>query len=155
LALLSSFTTFFISAFGESTVSDDLNRFLKAYRIIDVEKKFIDSERGTGWAVLVEYAQDSKQASSSGPKVDYQAILSEQEFAFFSYLRDLRKSMAEKQAVPVYAIFTNEQLSQMVKKTPKTIQELMQIPGIGEAKAKQYGDVFLQAIKKYNSKDES
>jgi hypothetical protein len=31
----------------------------------------------------------------------------------------------------------------------------MQIPGIGEAKAKQYGDVFLQAIKKYNSKDES
>ena len=155
MALLSSFSIFFISAFGESTVCDELNHFLKAHRIIDVEKKFIDSERGTGWAVLVEYAQESKQGSSSGPKVDYQAILSEQEFAFFSYLRDLRKSMAEKQAVPVYAIFTNEQLSQMVKKTPKTIQELMQIPGIGEAKAKQYGDVFLQAIKKYNSKDES
>jgi hypothetical protein len=46
--------------------------------------------------------------------VDYKEVLNEADFAVFSRLRDLRKVIAEKEAVPAYAIFTNEQLAAMV-----------------------------------------
>jgi hypothetical protein len=46
--------------------------------------------------------------------VDYKEVMNEADFAVFSRLRDLRKVIAEKEAVPAYAIFTNEQLAAMV-----------------------------------------
>lgn len=60
MALFSQFQTFFLSPFGEASVSDELNRFLRGHRIINVEKKMIDGERGTGWLFLVEYGQEQK-----------------------------------------------------------------------------------------------
>ena len=55
MALQNQFMTFFISQFSEPSSSAELNNFLKAHRIINVEKRLIDGERGTGWGFLVEY----------------------------------------------------------------------------------------------------
>ena len=49
MGLQSQFMTFFISPFSEPGASAELNNFLKAHRIINVEKRLIDGERGTGW----------------------------------------------------------------------------------------------------------
>ena len=57
-----------------------------------------------------------------------------EEFDVFSQLRQLRKEMAEAEAVPVYALFTNEQLAQMVQRRCRTKSELLGIEGVGEAK---------------------
>ena len=43
-------------------------------------------------------------------------MLKPEEFEVFSRLRDWRKGVAEKEGVPVYVVFTNEQLAEMVKK---------------------------------------
>ena len=48
MPLLTQFASFFISPFGETSVCDDLNQFLKSHRIVNLEKKLIDGERGTG-----------------------------------------------------------------------------------------------------------
>lgn len=50
--------TFFISPFSEPSSSAELNNFLKSHRIINVEKRLIDGERGTGWVFLVEYTEN-------------------------------------------------------------------------------------------------
>jgi len=55
MALLTQYVSFFISPFGERTVTEELNIFLRSHRIINVEKRLIDGERGTGWVFLVEY----------------------------------------------------------------------------------------------------
>jgi hypothetical protein len=75
MPLLTQYRSFFVSPFGESTVCDELNLFLKTNRIVNVEKRLIDGERGTGWLFLVEYAGEHKnQSGVSAPRVDYRAI---------------------------------------------------------------------------------
>ena len=145
MPLLTQYANFFISPFGEKSVTDELNAFLRSHRIINVEKKLIDGERGTGWLFLIEYgSMDGKNPSGPSPqKIDYREVLNPVEYALYDRLRDLRKDIAEKAGIPVYAVFTNDQLVSMVKKPPKTAKDLHSISGVGEAKAKQYGEAFL------------
>jgi superfamily II DNA helicase RecQ len=153
MPLLTQFQSFFISPFGDASVSDELNRFLKSHRIVSIERKLMDSERGTGWVFLVEYGSDERaQIHSGSPKVDYKELLNEQEFIVFDKLRQFRKEIAEKQKLPVYTIFNNEQLAGMVKNPPSSLADLGKIPGIGEAKLKQYGEQFLNLFKELETK---
>jgi superfamily II DNA helicase RecQ len=148
MGLLTQYCSFFISPFGEKSVTDELNDFLRSHRIINVEKKLIDSERGTGWAFLVEYGSGDgggKTSPNAGsPRVDYREVLNPVEYALFDKLRGIRKETAEKAGIPVYTVFTNEQLAGMVKKPLKSVKDLLAIPGVGEARVKQYGEPFLQ-----------
>ena len=68
-------------------------------------------------------------------------------YTVFDKLRTLRKETAEKSGIPVYAVFTNEQLAAMVKKQPKTVKDLLTISGIGESRVKQYGETFLNLFR--------
>jgi superfamily II DNA helicase RecQ len=144
LALLTQYISFFISPFGEKSVADDLNAFLRSHRIVNVEKRLIDGERGTGWVFLIEYGTESgKSSSGSSQRIDYREVFNPVEYALFDKLRNLRKEVAEKSGIPVYAVFTNEHLASMVKKPPKTAKDLLSISGIGESRVKQYGEVFV------------
>lgn len=147
MALLTQYSSFFISPFGEKSVTDELNAFLRSHRIVNVEKRLIDGERGTGWVFLVEYGSDSKNTSGpASPRIDYREVLNPAEYALFDTLRKLRKTLSEKAGLPVYAVFTNDQLAAMVKKPPKTAKDLLAIAGIGEARVKQYGAAFLEVF---------
>jgi superfamily II DNA helicase RecQ len=148
MALLTQYASFFVSPFGENSVTDELNAFLRSHRIVNVEKKLIDSERGTGWVFLVEYGsgeggKNAGSAAARGERVDYREVLSTDEYALFDKLRNLRKELAEKSGIPVYAVFTNDQLAAMVKKPPKTAKDMQGVAGVGEARVKQYGEAFL------------
>jgi superfamily II DNA helicase RecQ len=149
---LTQYRSFFVSPFGEASVCDDLNAFLKSHRIVNVEKRLIDGERGTGWLFLIEYGSDNKnQSSPSSPRVDYREILSEQEYALFDRLRKLRKELAEKQGLPVYAVFTNDHLAGMIKNSAASLKDLTKLPGVGESRAKQYGEQFLKILAEHKT----
>jgi superfamily II DNA helicase RecQ len=157
MALLTQYTSFFVSPFGEKSVTDELNTFLRSHRIINVEKRLIDGERGTGWVFLIEYGGDAvsgKNAPNAAQRIDYREVLNAEEYALFDKLRKLRKEAAEKSGIPVYAVFTNDQLAAMVKKTPRTAKDLLSIAGIGEARVKQYGGIFLDAFLNEEQKPE-
>jgi hypothetical protein len=38
MALLTQYVSFFVSPFGEKSVADELNAFLRSHRIVNVEK---------------------------------------------------------------------------------------------------------------------
>jgi len=145
MPLLTQYASFYVSPFGEKSVTDELNSFLRSHRIVNVEKRLIDGERGTGWVFLVEYGNtDTKNsAGSSSQRIDYREVLNPTEYALYDKLRDLRKQIAEKSGIPIYAVFTNDQLAGMVKKPPKTAKDLLSISGVGEARVKQYGETFI------------
>lgn len=82
----------------------------------------------------------------SRSRVDYKTILSSDEFTVFSRLRELRKELAQTEAVPVYALFTNEQLAQMVQRRCHSKGELAQIEGIGESKIDKYAERILPLL---------
>jgi hypothetical protein len=65
------------------------------------------------WALAVEYLEGpalSGPGKTRGgkPRVDYKEVLSPADFALFAKLRDWRKTTAEKEGIPVYAVLTNE-----------------------------------------------
>jgi superfamily II DNA helicase RecQ len=148
MPLLTQYASFYVSPFGERSVTDELNVFLRSHRIVNVEKRLIDGERGTGWLFLVEYGNTEikNNASSSTQRIDYREVLNSVEYALYDKLRTLRKQIAEKSGIPVYAVFTNDQLASMVKKPPKTARDLQSISGVGEARVKQYGEAFINLL---------
>ncbi|MBO6130567.1 MAG: HRDC domain-containing protein [Treponema sp.] len=121
----------------------NINAFLSSHRIISVQKEFYAAE--CCWCILVEYADESF-AVKSGAKVDYMKILSQEEFSVFSKLRELRKKIATEERIPAYAVFTDEQLSHLVKSKPKDVQQMQKISGVGSNKAEKYGDKFLALL---------
>lgn len=64
----------------------------------------------------------------------------------FDALRKLRAKLAQEQEVPAYIVFSNAVLMNMAARQPRTMEELMEIPGIGAVKAQRYGKEFLAAI---------
>ena len=67
----------------------------------------------------------------------------------YRMLVDLRKSIAGKRNLPPYVIFQDTSLDTMCTLYPITIEELKNIPGVGEGKAKRYGKEFCELIKQY------
>ncbi|MGY8918718.1 MAG: RecQ family ATP-dependent DNA helicase, partial [Flavobacteriales bacterium] len=61
----------------------------------------------------------------------------------------LRKDVASASEVPPYAVFQEYSLEDMCFKYPITQEELININGVGEGKAKRYGDKFLVLINSY------
>ena len=64
-------------------------------------------------------------------------------------LRDLRKKVAKKLAVPPFVVFQDPSLEDMALKYPVSIEELINIHGVGEGKAKKYGKEFAELISRY------
>lgn len=67
----------------------------------------------------------------------------------FKMLKDLTKSEAKKKGVPPYAVFQESTLNEMALHYPTTLEELKNIPGVGEGKAKKFGQPFVDLIAKY------
>jgi len=79
-------------------------------------------------------------------KVDYKETLPPEQFEVFARLRTLRKSLAEREGQPVFAIFTNAQLAEISQRGCRTLAEIKAIPGIGESRVAKYGAEVLAAL---------
>ena len=146
------YASFIIPIYPGSSEQDELNRFLRGHRIIQTCKELVATEGSANWAILVEYLENPEKnaGESVKSKVDYKEILSAEDFTLFSRLRETRKKLAEENGLPVYAVCTNEQLSEIAKRKPKNLTECMQIDGIGQGKADKYVPALLECI---NSQD--
>jgi ATP-dependent DNA helicase RecQ len=69
--------------------------------------------------------------------------------ALFERLRALRKDLAAKDRVPPYIIFPDSVLRELSEVCPTTEQAMLRIKGMGEAKYKRYGAVFLKILQAY------
>jgi len=110
---------FTISVRDEGPAAADLNGFLRSRRVLSVDRRWVDQGSESFWSFCVDYLESSGGATGGAPpgrngtnrgKVDYRDVLSPEDFAVFARLRQARKEIAQADAVPVYTIFTNEQL---------------------------------------------
>ncbi|MBR5958683.1 MAG: DNA helicase RecQ [Salinivirgaceae bacterium] len=72
----------------------------------------------------------------------------------YSMLCDLRKDIAKKRGLPPYIIFQDPALQDMTIHYPMNLQELGNIPGVGQAKAMKFGQPFCELITKYVKENE-
>lgn len=142
---------FAIPTHDSSAFEDELNGFLARHKVVAIERHLIDQGVSSFWAICVDYLSSASSdtagnANLSRNRLDYKAILPPDEFAVFSRLRELRKELALAEAVPVYALFTNEQLAQMVQRRCHSMSDLAQIEGIGEGKIEKYAERLLPLL---------
>ena len=83
----------------------------------------------------------SKERNQDEP---WRKLLSEADMGLFNLLRDWRSQRSKRDGMPPYILFTNQQLAEIVKRRPQTLGELTKIGGIGDGKAKKYGDEILK-----------
>lgn len=129
----------------------DFNQFVQQHRVVMVQREIVSTPAGPLLTLLVEYVSTAATARAGGaeptvPRVDYQQLLSAQEYAVFVRLRTWRKAIAEKDSVPLYAILTNAQLAEIVQKKCVSMADLQKIEGVAKGRLDKYGGGLLQIL---------
>jgi superfamily II DNA helicase RecQ len=146
------FRVFQVPIRNNAPFEDRLNRFLASHSVLHVDRRFIDSGDNSCWVFCVDYVEPRESAarppeqSSPRGRVDYRERLSADQFVLFSQLREWRKTRAQSEGVPVYTLFTNEQLAQIVLANVATTAALETVVGIGDARIAKYGGDVLQVL---------
>ncbi|WP_019155304.1 DNA helicase RecQ [Robertmurraya massiliosenegalensis] len=64
----------------------------------------------------------------------------------FEKLRQIRKSIADRESVPPFVIFSDAALKDMCIKLPQSRDEFLSVSGVGEMKLEKYGEQFINGI---------
>jgi len=146
------YRVFAIPATGSPDLEEELNHFLRSHKVISVQKTVEVIDGAPRWCFCIEYIEGGAAPGRSGgsagrsKRVDYKEVLSEEDFAVYARLREVRKELAAAEAVPVYAVCTNEQLAAIATNRPCSLADLKEIEGLGEAKAAKYGEGLLAGM---------
>jgi superfamily II DNA helicase RecQ len=145
---------FFVVPIRQTDAESELNAFLNSHRVLSIERHWVDQGSNSFWSICVDYLEPKpagavgNRGTSSKGKVDYREVLSPEDFAVFAQLREWRKEAATGEGVPVYMIFTNEQLAQIVQQQVSGKSDLAKIDGVGQARVDKYADALLAILTK-------
>ena len=136
---------FWMALLRQSLISGYFVKEIESYGIIRLTPKaryFLDNPGS--FLITADHDYESKEPHSLSIKsqVNIDKVLMDQ-------LRSLRKQVAREEDVPPFAVFQEYSLQDMALKYPVSFQELNQINGVGEGKARRYGAKFIDLIQKY------
>jgi superfamily II DNA helicase RecQ len=135
---------------------EELNRFLRTNKVLEVENQLISNERGASWCFCVKYVgSDNQFPHYERGKPDYKTILDEATFKIFERLRDIRKILGAEDAVPAYSVCTDTELTAIAKLNEINLQNLKTIKGFGDKKLEKYGSRLIQLLQKTNLDEKS
>jgi ATP-dependent DNA helicase RecQ len=139
---------FWMALIRQVLVAGYLKKDIETYgvlRLSEEGKAFIDKPKSFMMAEDHVYDEESNDgiitnAKSSGVSADEKLM---------TMLKDLRKRNAKRLGVPPFVIFQDPSLEDMALKYPITVDELNNVHGVGESKAKKYGKDFVALIADY------
>ena len=130
---------------GDRGAEQEMNTFLKAYKILEVGQKLISNDNGAAWCFCVRYLEQAVHvASETRAKVDYRQVLDEPTFQKFSHLRGIRKQVAAAEGLSAFIVFTDEELAELAKLEAITVKSMLGIKGIGEKKVERFAHYFIE-----------
>ncbi len=128
-----------------------IKKEIELYGILHITQKgkeFIKSPSSFMMTKDHEYSKERDEAivsASKGGVADEKLL---------KLLKSLRKSQADKLGVPPFVVFQDPSLQDMALKYPITMEEMLNIYGVGEGKAKKYGKPFVEEIEAYVKENE-
>ena len=129
-------------------VSGMLRKDIETYgvlKVTDLGKDFVQKPKS--YLMTEDHIFDAENdesimtASKSGAAVADETLM--------KMLKDLRKQNAKKIGVPPFVIFQDPSLEDMALKYPVSFEELSNVHGVGDGKAKRYGKDFIELIGRY------
>lgn len=149
---------FTIPVNDNASAANELNTFCAQHRICEIEKYFVAHGAASFWSFCVTWIDQEAALTSGGArqrndKIDYKELLDDDEFALYSRLRVLRKTIAEREGTPAYNVFTNAQLATIVQQRIMSKSALLELEGIGKMRVEKYADEVLACLKNYYASD--
>ena len=138
-------TAFWTALVRQALVKGLIRKEIESYGLVKMTatgKEFLDHPKS--FLMTEDHNYDDSELASS-----YVAPKSQADETLLRMLKDLRKSNANSLKVPPFAIFQDASLEDMALKYPISIEELQNIHGVGEGKARRYGHDFIDLINKY------
>ncbi|HEY0046727.1 MAG TPA: RecQ family ATP-dependent DNA helicase [Flavobacterium sp.] len=138
---------FWMALIRQVLVAGLLSKDIETYGILKVTEKgltFIDHPESFMMSEDHEYNETEDEAIVTAAKSTGVA-----DEVLMGMLRDLRKKVAKKLSVPPFVVFQDPSLEDMALKYPVTIEELSNVHGVGEGKAKKFGREFIELISRY------
>ncbi len=127
--------SFKINTSSPEVAEMELNTFLRAHRILNVERHFCP-EQGGYWAVLVEWAERG-HADGAAParrnENNVKESLNEQERERFEKYRRIRLSVSRATGVPPYALFTDKELAALSRIETLTAENASKVKDVSPA----------------------
>lgn len=124
----------------------EMNGFLASQKVLEIVQQFYQNTNGAFWSFCIKYIASSSGVFSQNngkQKIDYKEVLDEKEFQVFSKLRECRKTIATNEAIPAYAVFTDEELAGVARLPVIEVNKLSSIKGIGDKKVEKYGKIII------------
>lgn len=140
---------FTVPVISGEQLNEELNRFLRSQKIVEIDKQVVVQGGNTYWSFCITYlpvANTTVMDSERREKVDYKKVLDERAFGVFTILRTLRKRIADREAIPAYAVFTDAELAEIAKIENPDAKKIRVIPGVGEKKIEKYGAELCQML---------
>ena len=108
-----------------------------------------DASKAAGLTLVRQRAPDRKAGRPSA-RVEAEAWR-DVDRGLFEQLRDVRLQVARARGVPPYVVFHDATLREMARLKPASVRELLEVRGVGARKAEDLGEVFLEAIRRFES----
>jgi ATP-dependent DNA helicase RecQ len=125
-----------ITGYGTWSVTDAGWRVLKGVAAVTLRKDTLKPAKKAARAAL------NAAALADGAAGDT---------ALFEALRQRRSELAKQQRVAAYVVFADKTLIDMARRKPSTLAEMGAVHGVGETKLRQYGDIFLDVIRRHTA----
>ena len=128
-------------------VSGYLHKDIETYGIVKISEKGLNYLKNPISFLMSEdheYSESEDEAIVTAAKSSGTA-----DEALMKMLQDLRKKVGKKLGVPPFVVFQDPSLEDMALKYPITLDELSNVHGVGEGKAKKYGKEFIELINRY------
>ncbi|MBQ0156306.1 MAG: DNA helicase RecQ [Bacteroidales bacterium] len=139
----------------EAIVAGYLKKDVESYgnlKITPEGKKFLSKPKSFKINIVDEEDIDDIDIDSIPQTGDADSCAVDPEL--FSMLKDLRKKMANQMEIPPFVIFQDPALEAMATTYPINLDELANIPGVGQGKAKKFGKEFVDVIRRHVEENE-
>ena len=95
----------------------------------------------------VHLRKEAPKTTKKDARREKAAAMGDEAQGLFTNLRAERARIAKAQGVPPYVVFHDSTLRAMAEARPSTLEEMSNLPGIGQAKLTRYGASFLAVLK--------
>jgi ATP-dependent DNA helicase RecQ len=123
-----------ITGYGRWTVTDAGRRVLKGVDRFALRSDILHSSRRSRGKAAIPAA--AAEPSDADP-------------ALLDALKARRGELARERRVPAYVVFPDKSLIDMARRKPATAAEMAQVHGVGDAKLAQFGEIFLDVIRRH------
>jgi len=144
---------FWAAVFRQSMIAGLISKDIENYGLLKMTQKGYDFlENPYDFLLVRNHDYDAIEEEESNAAAGQASGAGDPEL--FAMLKDLRKNISKKLNLPPFVIFQDPSLADMALQYPITIDELKNIQGVGDGKAKRYGKEFVQLIKSYVEENE-